>query len=118
MRQAYAAAMFGKDDALLCPSGTMTNQIAIKVRRKLMSLLVYFRLMYLSSFSLAIPAHFLESANITQTTTRPHVQAHTQPGDELICSDTAHIYLYEGGGIASNSGLRLWRIFSFVSRGR
>jgi hypothetical protein len=33
------------------------------------------------------------------------VQAHTQPGDEVICSDTAHIYLYEGGGMARNSGM-------------
>jgi threonine aldolase len=54
-----AAQMFGMEAALFCPSGTMTNQIAIK--------------------------------------------AHTRPGDEVICDKTAHIYLYEGGGIASNS---------------
>ncbi|KAL6756696.1 threonine aldolase [Haematococcus lacustris] len=60
--QDLAAAMFGYEAALFCPSGTMTNQIAIKV--------------------------------------------HTQPGDELICSDTAHIYCYEGGGIAFNSGVQ------------
>jgi threonine aldolase len=30
---------------------------------------------------------------------------HTSPGDEVICSDMAHIYLYEGGGLAWNSGL-------------
>lgn len=54
-----AAKMFGKEAALLCPSGTMTNQIAIKV--------------------------------------------HTQPGDEVICDQLAHIYNYEGGGIAFNS---------------
>lgn len=54
------ANMFGKEAALFCPSGTMTNQIAIKV--------------------------------------------HTLPGDEVICDKTAHIYNYEGGGIASNSG--------------
>ncbi|KAG2446271.1 hypothetical protein HXX76_000860 [Chlamydomonas incerta] len=60
--QAYAAQLFGKEAALFCPSGTMTNQIAIKV--------------------------------------------HTQPGDELICADNAHIYLYEGGGIAFNSGVQ------------
>lgn len=55
-----AAIMFGKDAALFCPSGTMTNQIAIKV--------------------------------------------HTQPGDEVICDEGSHVYRYEGGGIAFNSG--------------
>ncbi len=55
-----AAALFGMEAALFCPSGTMTNQIAIK--------------------------------------------AHTQPGDEVICDYTSHVYQYEGGGIASNSG--------------
>ena len=54
------AAHFGKEAALFCPSGTMTNQIAIQV--------------------------------------------HTRPGDEVICSRVAHVYLYEGGGIAKNSG--------------
>ncbi len=55
-----AALMFGKEAAIFCPSGTMTNQIAIKV--------------------------------------------HTQPGDEVICDESSHIYNYEGGGIAFNSG--------------
>jgi threonine aldolase len=55
-----AAAMFGMEAALYCPSGTMSNQIAIK--------------------------------------------AHTQPGDEVICEFTSHVYQYEGGGIAFNSG--------------
>lgn len=55
-----AASLFGMEAALFCPSGTMTNQIAIK--------------------------------------------CHTQPGDEVICDVTAHIYQYEGGGIAFNSG--------------
>lgn len=55
-----SAQMFGFEAGLFCPSGTMTNQIAIKV--------------------------------------------HTQPGDELICSYESHIYRYEGGGIAYNSG--------------
>ena len=32
------------------------------------------------------------------------IKVNTQPGDEVICSDLAHIYLYEGGGIAFNSG--------------
>lgn len=56
-----AAQLFGMEAGLFCPSGTMTNQIAIK--------------------------------------------AHTQPGDELICSRESHIYCYEGGGIAYNSGV-------------
>jgi threonine aldolase len=60
--QQYAASLFGKEAALFCPSGTMTNQIAIKV--------------------------------------------HTQPGDELLCADNAHVYKYEGGGIAFNSGVQ------------
>jgi threonine aldolase len=54
------AEWFGMEAGLYCPSGTMTNQIAIKIL--------------------------------------------TQPGDEVICSDMAHIYLYEGGGISFNSG--------------
>jgi len=58
--QEKAADLFGKEAALFCPSGTMTNQIGIKV--------------------------------------------HTQPGDEVICDELAHVYLYEGGGIAANSG--------------
>jgi threonine aldolase len=57
------AAIFGKEAGLFCPSGTMTNQIAIKL--------------------------------------------HTQPGDEVICDKTSHIYLYEGGGVAFNSGTSL-----------
>lgn len=60
MLQFRAAEMFGKEAALFCPSGTMTNQIAIQV--------------------------------------------HCSPGDEVICSELAHIYLYEGGGIAKNAG--------------
>lgn len=32
------------------------------------------------------------------------VKCHTQPGDEVICDNTAHIYQYEGGGVAFNSG--------------
>ena len=55
-----AAGMFGMQAALFCPSGTMTNQIAIK--------------------------------------------CHTQPGDEVICDESSHVYQYEGGGIAFNSG--------------
>ena len=58
--EAIAADMFGMEAAIFCPSGTMTNQIAIK--------------------------------------------CHTQPGDEVICDESSHIYQYEGGGIAFNSG--------------
>lgn len=54
------AAYFGKEAALYCPTGTMSNQIAIKV--------------------------------------------HTRPGDEVICEQQAHVYIYEGGGIAFHSG--------------
>ncbi len=32
------------------------------------------------------------------------INAHTRPGDEVICDRLAHIYFYEGGGIAKNSG--------------
>ncbi len=55
-----AATLFGMEAAMFCPSGTMTNQIAIKY--------------------------------------------HTQPGDEVICEESSHVYQYEGGGIAFNSG--------------
>lgn len=67
-----SAAMFGMEAALYCPSGTMTNQIAIK--------------------------------------------CHTQPGDEVICDVTSHIYQYEGGGIAANSGAQVKLIHG--NRGR
>jgi threonine aldolase len=56
-----AAAMFGIEAGIYCPSGTMTNQIAIK--------------------------------------------CFTQPLDELIADQTAHVYRYEGGGIAFNSAV-------------
>jgi len=32
------------------------------------------------------------------------IKLHTHPGDEVICDSNAHIYYYEGGGIAFNSG--------------
>ncbi|WP_298712306.1 GntG family PLP-dependent aldolase [Chitinophaga sp.] len=57
--EARMSALFDMEAALYCPSGTMSNQIAIKT--------------------------------------------HTRPGDEVICSSTAHVYIYEGGGIAFNS---------------
>ena len=59
--EAKTAAIFGMEAGIFCPSGTMTNQIAIK--------------------------------------------CFTQPLDELIADQTAHIYRYEGGGIAFNSGV-------------
>ena len=58
--QHRCAELTGQEAALFCPSGTMTNQIAIQV--------------------------------------------HTSPGDEVICDKLSHIYNYEGGGIARNSG--------------
>lgn len=57
--EAKIAGIFGKEAAIYCPSGTMTNQIALRIL--------------------------------------------TQPQDEVICDKRSHIYLYEGGGIASNS---------------
>ncbi|GAB4325248.1 MAG: GntG family PLP-dependent aldolase [Bacteroidales bacterium] len=32
------------------------------------------------------------------------INVHVQPGDEVICDEGAHVYRYEGGGIAVNSG--------------
>jgi threonine aldolase len=32
------------------------------------------------------------------------IKCHTRPGDEVICEREAHVYIYEGGGIAFNSG--------------
>ena len=58
--EAKSASIFGMEAGLFCPSGTMTNQLAIKT--------------------------------------------HTQAGDEVICEELSHVYQYEGGGIASNSG--------------
>lgn len=53
------AGLFGMEAGIFCPSGTMTNQIAIRL--------------------------------------------HTRPQTEVICHQYSHIYLYEGGGIMSNS---------------
>ncbi len=54
-----AANLFGVESALFCASGTMANQLAIKVQ--------------------------------------------TSAGDQVVCDKNAHVYLYEGGGIASNA---------------
>jgi threonine aldolase len=56
-----AAELLGKEAGLFCPSGTMCNQIAIRIL--------------------------------------------TVPQDEIICDKRSHIYNYEGGGMASNSGI-------------
>lgn len=59
--QEKVATMFGMEQALFFPSGTMANQTAIKL--------------------------------------------HTKPGDLVICDKYAHIYNYESGGVAFNSGV-------------
>ncbi len=35
------------------------------------------------------------------------IKCHTQPGDEVICDKSSHVYIYEGGGIAFNSGCQV-----------
>lgn len=35
------------------------------------------------------------------------IKTHTQPGDEIICDKLSHVYIYEGGGIAFNSGCQV-----------
>lgn len=35
------------------------------------------------------------------------IKSHTQPGDEIICDKLSHVYIYEGGGIAFNSGCQV-----------
>lgn len=35
------------------------------------------------------------------------IKTHTQPGDDIICAEKAHIYQYEGGGVPFNSGCSL-----------
>jgi threonine aldolase len=66
------ADMFGKEDAIFCPSGTMTNQVAVKV--------------------------------------------HTQPGDEIICDATSHVYKFEAGGIGFNSGCSVRLVYGDQGR--
>jgi len=45
------------------------------------------------------------------------IKAHTQPGDQVICSSLAHIYHYEGGGVAMNSGCTI-KMVQNEDRGR
>jgi threonine aldolase len=35
------------------------------------------------------------------------IVSHTRPGDEVICEREAHVYIYEGGGIAFNAGCQV-----------
>lgn len=35
------------------------------------------------------------------------IKCHTQPGHEVICEKMSHVYIYEGGGIAFNSGCQV-----------
>jgi len=35
------------------------------------------------------------------------IVSHTHPGDEVICEQEAHVYIYEGGGIAFNAGCQV-----------
>jgi threonine aldolase len=35
------------------------------------------------------------------------ITSHTRPGDEVICEQEAHVYIYEGGGIAFNAGCQV-----------
>lgn len=35
------------------------------------------------------------------------IKCHTSPGDEVICDKLSHVYIYEGGGIAFNSGAQV-----------
>ncbi len=35
------------------------------------------------------------------------IKCHTEPGDEVICDKMSHVYIYEGGGIAFNSGCQV-----------
>lgn len=39
------------------------------------------------------------------------IKCHTQPGDEVICDHLSHVYIYEGGGIAFNSGCQVKTIY-------
>ncbi|UAY50721.1 threonine aldolase family protein [Ferruginibacter albus] len=35
------------------------------------------------------------------------IKTHTQPGNEVICDKLSHVYIYEAGGIAFNSGCQV-----------
>lgn len=44
------------------------------------------------------------------------INIHTKPGDEVICDELSHVYIYEGGGIAANSGTQVKTIIGNRSR--
>ncbi len=44
------------------------------------------------------------------------IKCHTQPGDEVICDKLSHVYIYEGGGIAFNSGAQVKAIEGSLGR--
>src|SRR3978361_740791 len=35
------------------------------------------------------------------------INVHTRPSEEIICDEMSHVYIYEGGGIASNRGCQV-----------
>ena len=59
--QEKLAKLFGKEDALFFPSGSMANQTAVNI--------------------------------------------HTRPAEQIICDKWAHVFNFEGGGAAFNSGV-------------
>jgi threonine aldolase len=44
------------------------------------------------------------------------INIHTKPGDEVICDNMSHVYIYEGGGIAFNSGSQVKALYGDRSR--
>ncbi len=44
------------------------------------------------------------------------IKTHTIPGDEIICDVSSHVYNYEGGGIAFNSGAQVRPIWGLNGR--
>lgn len=44
------------------------------------------------------------------------IKCHTQPGDDVICEKKSHVYIYEGGGIAVNSGCQVQAIEGNLGR--
>jgi len=44
------------------------------------------------------------------------IKCHTQPGDEVICDESSHVYQYEGGGIAFNSGASVKLLYGYLGR--
>jgi len=44
------------------------------------------------------------------------IASHTRPGDEVICEREAHVYIYEGGGIAYHSGCQTKPVAGYRGR--